>query len=255
MERDSKALIESWEREEQEPFTGWDFSHLDGRMLEEQAPWSYSTRAAELMHGAESALDIDTGGGERILNLRPHWPKKVVVTENYPPNVKLAGERLSPFGVQVFDVASGDYDPLPFADGEFDLVLNRHGAFNSGEVARIISPGGTFLTQQVHGQWAYDLQAVFGAQPQWPSSTPAKYVPLLEAGGLTIVDLREWSGKLAFTDIGAIVYYLKAVPWMVPGFSVRTHEQQLLGLQRRLESGEELAFWAAKYLIEARKPV
>jgi hypothetical protein len=53
--------------------------------------------------------------------------------------------------------------------------------------------------------------------------------------------------------VGAIVYYLKAVPWLVPGFSVATHSEQLLGLQSRLETGGSLSFLASKYLIEAQK--
>jgi hypothetical protein len=120
-------------------------------------------------------------------------------------------------------------------------------------VARILAPGGTFLTQQVHGLWAYDLLAVFGAKPQWPNATPEKYVPELKAAGLTIVNSQEWSGKLSFTDVGAIVYYLKAVPWLVPGFSVETHSKYLLTLQHRLVSGESLTFIARKYIIEAHK--
>ncbi len=45
----------------------------------------------------------------------------------------------------------------------------------------------------------------------------------------------------------------QAVPWLVPGFSVETHLQNLLNLQRRLESGYQLAFTAIKYLLEAYK--
>lgn len=246
-------LIEIWKREEQQPFSGWDFSYLDGRMLEDQAPWSYSSRAAELMRHSTSVIDLGTGGGERFLKLQKDWPKKVVATEEYPPNFRLATERLSPFGAQVMDVRLTDDDLMPFANDEFDLVLNRHSAFNPTEVARILAPGGTFLTQQVHGLWAYDLIAMFDTKPQWPDATPEKYVPQLKAAGLTIVDTQEWSGQLAFTDVGAIVYYLKAVPWFVPGFSVDTHSEYLLALQGRLESGEGLAFLARKYLIEACK--
>lgn len=253
MNRDE--LIESWKREEQEPFTGWDFSHLDGRMLEDQAPWSYSSRAAELMLRSSSLLDMGTGGAERLLKLRDCWPEKVVVTEDYPPNVRLAAERLSPFNVQVVKIPLTDYDPMPFADGEFDLVLNRHSGLNPAEVARILSSGGTFLTQQIHGQWADDLIAAFDARPPWPDSTLEKYVPRLEAAGLRTIDTRSWSGKLAFTDVGAIVYYLKAVPWLVAGFSVESHLKYLLRLQEQLESGSELVFAARKYLIEAQKPV
>jgi SAM-dependent methyltransferase len=248
-------LMESWILEEQQPFSGWDFSHLDGRMLEEQAPWSYSTRAAELMRRSSAVMDMGTGGGERLLNLRACWPGKVVATEDYPPNFRLATERLAPFGVRVVDVPLTDVDWMPFADGEFDLVLNRHSGFNAGEVARILAPGGAFLTQQVHGLWAHDLIASFDAKPQWPDSTPEKYLPRLRSAGLSIVQSQEWSGRLSFTDVGAIVYYLKAVPWLVPGFSVETHLQHLLALQRRLERNEGLSFVAGKYLIEARKEV
>jgi len=249
----SNKFIEIWKNEEQQPFLGWDFSYLDGRMLEDQAPWSYSTRAAELMRLSKSVIDLGTGGGERFLKLKEHWPEKVVATEEYPPNLKLATERLSPFGVQVVDVSQNMETHMPFSDGEFDLVLNRHSGFNPKEVARILNPGGTFLTQQMHGlSWA-DLIAVFDEEPQWPFATPEFFISRLEAAGMTIVDNREWSGQLAFTDVGAIVYYLKAVPWVVPGFSVETHLDYLLALQHRLESGEGLAFTQRRYLIEARK--
>jgi hypothetical protein len=80
-----------------------------------------------------------------------------------------------------------------------------------------------------------------------------KNVPKLRAAGFDIVDAQDWSGKLSFADVGAIVYYLKAVPWLVPGFSVATHSEQLLGLQSRLERGDSLSFLASKYLIEAHK--
>jgi SAM-dependent methyltransferase len=205
------------------------------------------------MRQSSSVVDLGTGGGERLLKLHDHWPRKVVATENYPPNFKLATERLSPFGAQVVDVRLTDVDPMPFANGEFDLVLNRHSGFNAKEVARILAPGGAFLTQQVHGLWAHDLLAVFDAKPQWPEATLAKYVPQLKAAGLTIANTQEWSGQLLFTNVGAIVYYLKAVPWLVPGFTVETHSKYLLTLQRRLESGEGLTFAARKYLIEAHR--
>ena len=205
------------------------------------------------MKRSSSVIDLDTGGGEKFLRLREHWPARVVATEDYAPNFKLASERLSPHGVDVVRVAVSDTDPMPFVDGEFDLVLNRHADFNSSEVARVLSSGGTFLTQQVHGMWLWDLQAAFDAAPQFPDATPEKYVPLLKAAGLTIVTLEEWEGRLVFNDVGAIVYYLKAIPWEVPDFTVKSHLRYLLALQERVEAGEELGFFAARYLIAARK--
>jgi len=250
-----KALIENWKYEEQQPFTGWDFSYLDGRMLEEQPPWSYSARAAELMKHSSSVVDLDTGGGERFLKLQEHWPHKVVATEHYPPNFKLAREQLTPFGAKVVDIQLSDFGSMPFADGEFDLVLNRHAAFNPYEVGRVLASGGTFLTQQVHGLWAADLLAAFDSKPQWPDATPEKYLPRLQEARLEIVNAQDWTGKLTFTDVGAIVYYLKAVLWLVLGFSVVSHLKYLFALQNHLENKESLTFTARKYIIEARKPM
>ncbi|MCY4528653.1 MAG: methyltransferase domain-containing protein [Chloroflexi bacterium] len=253
MSTNRHELVETWLREELQPFVGWDFSYLAGRISEEREPWSYLDMASELMERSSSVIDLDTGGGEKLLRLREHWPDRVVATEAYAPNFELASERLSPLGVEVVKVEVTDTSPMPFANGEFDLVLNRHADFNSSEVARVLSPGGTFFTQQVHGMWHWDLQAAFDATPEYPDATPEKFVPLLEKAGLTITSVEEWEGRMVFEDVGAIVYYLKAIPWEVPGFTVRSHLRYLLALQERLEAGEELGFYAAKYLIEARK--
>lgn len=246
-------LVEFWKSEERQSFIGWDFSYLNGRMFEDQAPWSYSTRAAERMRSVGSVLDMGTGGGERLLKLSPAWPARVAATEEYPPNFKLATERLGPLGVTVWNVRLFRTGPMPFADGEFELVLNRHSGFNSQEVARILAPDGIFLTQQVDGHWVEDLEAVFGDRPQWPDATLANSVAWLSAAGLKILKAEEWFGKVTFTDVGAIVYYLRAVPWLVPGFSVETHQAGLLELQFWLERGEPLSFLAGKFLLEAQR--
>ena len=242
-----------WHQEELQPFTGWDFSYLAGRMVEERPPWSYLDRAAALLDSSTSVLDMGTGGGERFLSLREHWPAAVTVTEEYAPNLALVRQRLEPLSVRVVEARLTDVDPLPLVDREFDLVLNRHSAFNSGEVGRVLAKGGAFLTQQAHGRSAEDLLAEFDARPQWPDSTPEKYVPRLRGAGLDVLDVREWQGRLVFKDVGAIVYYLQAVPWLVPGFSVSRYLQTLLRLQSALDSGKELAFTARTYLIEARR--
>ncbi len=250
---DHQDLIDAWRREEEQPFTGWDFSYLEGRMDEEQLPWSYLGRAAALMQRASAVLDMGTGGGERLLSLQEHWPENVVVTEGYAPNVTLAGERLGPLGVEVIRVSLTREGRMPFDDGEFDLILNRHAGLNGAEVARVLAPGGVFLTQQIHGLWAQDLLAAFGAEPPWPDDTPKTDVPRLEAAGLEIRTVESWQGALTFHDVGAVVYYLKAVPWLVPGFSVATHTDDLLRLHARLQREGALAFEARKYLIEAAK--
>lgn len=68
------------------------------------------------------------------------------------------------------------------------------------------------------------------------------------------MDAREWDGRLTFADVGAVVYYLKAIPWEVAGFGVRTHFDRLIALQERPETKGEFSFYAGKFPIEARKP-
>ena len=206
------------------------------------------------MGSSTSVIDLDTGGGEKLLSLCEHWPARVVATEDFLPNFELAKENLSAAGAEVLKVTVSETVPMPFGDAEFNLVLCRHAAFNSREIARVLSPLGTFLTQQVHGKWLWDLQAAFDSEPQYPDVTAVRYVPLLEDAGLEILDVQEWEGRVSFTDVGAIVYYLKAIPWEVPGFTVETHQRYLYAFQERFDAGEELDFFAGKFLIEARKP-
>lgn len=69
----------------------------------------------------------------------------MAATEEYPPNVRLATEKLAPLRVAVVVVRLTTRDPMTFVDGEFDLVANRHSSFNTGEVAHILSPSDTFF--------------------------------------------------------------------------------------------------------------
>ena len=101
--------------------------------------------------------------------------------------------------------------------------------------------------------WAEDLVAAFGYTPQYHNATPEYYVPLLQAAGLQIENLQEWKGKLEFTDVGALVYYLKAIPWTIPGFSVQTHLKTLFKLEEKLQRDGSLVFTGHLYLIEAVK--
>ncbi len=244
-ESNRQELIDFWKTEEQQPFEGWDFSYVEGRMIEDEPPLSFYNLASGLMKNSASVLDMGTGGGEFLLTLKKHWPDRVVVTEEYPPNLKLARDRLVPLGVEIVEAKLNSSDSMPFGNGDFDLVLNRHSDLNPAEVGRILSPGGTFLIQQVHGLWATDLLAAFDKQPPWPFATPAFYARKLRNAGLMLEKVEEWTGRLSFKDVGAIVYYLKAVPWYVPGFAVETHLEYLFGLQDR--QGE--SFLGRKWLI------
>ena len=160
-----EELYRQWKADEQAPFAGWDFSYLEGRMVEEIPPWNYVEIARSLVRTSTSVLDIATGGGEIFSQLAP-FPKHTVAVEGWHPNVEVARRRLTPLGVQV--VESGALTGLPFADQTFDLILNRHGGYNVGELHRLLQKNGQFCTQQVGGDSLSDLLEFFDARPKWP---------------------------------------------------------------------------------------
>jgi SAM-dependent methyltransferase len=252
--QDRDALIEAWQREEQRPFVGWDFSYLDGRWHEETPPWSYTEMVRDVLPQVDSLLDLGTGGGERLLKFQDLWPSKTVATEEWEPNFLLASQRLTPLGAEVVRANGDEVSPLPFPDESFGLVISRHTAYNLAEVERVLQPGGIFLTQQVDGRWLQELVRFMGAEPQWSYFT-LNYTlgKLLGETNLQLQLAESWLGYLTFYDVGAIVYYLKAVPWSVEGFSVETHLDKLLALQARLDRGESLRFKIGKLMLKAQK--
>ena len=149
-----KELETLWLHEEEiAHIRGWDFSHIWGKYEEERdLPWDYETMVRRYLGPDMRLLDIDTGGGEFLLSLG-HPRKRLAATENYPPNVRLCREKLLPMGID-FREADGN-GALPFDDQSFDMVINRHGNFNPGEIGRVLKPGGLLYAPTfVHGKGA-----------------------------------------------------------------------------------------------------
>lgn len=234
---------------------GWDFSWLDGRATEERPPWGYSRLIAERLAGSAAALDIQTGGGE-VLAGASRLPALMAATEGWPPNVAKATGLLGPRGVVV--VADDDQPPLPFGDGAFDLVLSRHPIRAWwDEIARVLKPGGTYLSQEVGPESVFELCEFF-LGPQTPATRMArdskKAVAAATAAGLDVVDVRDARLRMEFGDIGAVIYFLRKVIWIVPGFTVEKYLDRLRDLHERIEREGPFVAHSARFLIEARKP-
>ncbi len=247
-------LLSAWLAAEQQPFSGWDFSYLDDKVINELPPWSYEAMARQYLFEASSALDLGTGGGEKLLEFKDVFPPRLAATEGYLPNLELARQRLAPYGVEVRHSEAALVETLPFGDAEFDLVIDRHTGFNAREVERVLKPGGIFLTQQVDGKSLLDLFEAFDAQPHWPYFNLAFALERIGETNLVVELAQEWRGQKIFKDVAALVYYLKAIPWMVDDFSVKTHLPYLLRQQERLEREGQLTFTEHLLILRARKP-
>lgn len=234
---------------------GWDFSWLDGRATEQRPSWGYARAMGERLGRASAALDIQTGGGE-VLAAAPKLPPLTVATESWPPNIARATALLHPLGAAV--VADADEPPLPFGDAAFDLVVSRHPVTTWwDEIARVLAPGGTYFSQQVGPASVFELVEYFlGPQPPEVrgSRDPEQARAAAEAAGLEVVGLRFERLRTEFLDIGAVVYFLRKVIWMVPGFTVEQYRPQLAALHRRIEDEGPFVAHTTRFLIEARKP-
>ena len=67
-----------------------------------------------------------------------------------------------------------------------------------------------------------------GAQEPDASRSPDLAVADARSAGLQVVDLREEALEVSFFDIGAVVHFLRKVPWTVPDFSVERYRDRLL---------------------------
>lgn len=257
---------------------GWDFSWFSERATEERPSWGYArlldTRMAALAGVPQAAaLDLQTGGGE-VLATIPAGPPRLVATESWPPNSEIARRNLARLGAQVVPVHD-ELSDLPFEDGSFDLVVSRHPvAVPWGEVARVMKPGGSYLSQDVGDgsvreltEFMMALRPSAGPEGPRPSAGPERPLPecggptrdpkwsvlAAEEAGLTVMDLREFRGRMEFFDVAAVVHFLRKVIWIVPGFTVDAYLDRLRALHERIQAEGPFVATTVRFLIEARK--
>jgi SAM-dependent methyltransferase len=233
---------------------GWDFSWLNGRATEERPSWGYAKMMGKRMAAASAALDIQTGGGEVLAGV-PKLPALTVATESWPPNVARATRRLHPLGVAV--VAHDDAEPLPFADDAFDLVVSRHPVDVAWpEVARVLRPNGRYFSQQVGPRSVGELtEYLMGPQAGSTNERePGAAMAAAQAAGLTVSDLRAESLRTEFFDVGAVIYFLRKVIWIVPGFTVDGYRAKLKTMHDQMTERGPFVATTRRFLIEAVKP-
>lgn len=239
------------------PVAGWDFTWASGRIATVSSlPWDFAALAAGALGTATAALDMGTGGGEFLDGL-PGLAARTVATESWPPNVPVAARRLRRRGVPVVhtesatgntDQAGDEPDRLPFRDMVFDLVLSRHEAFAAGEVARVLMPGGRFLTQQA-GSAPDQFHALLGLRPPPRRAFDLDLlVGQVVTGGLTIEDARTATEVIRFADVGALAWYLRMIPWALPGFDITTHRDAL-----ERAAGRDLLVYQGRFLLSCRR--
>lgn len=241
-------------KEAEQPFSGWDFSYITrtGRWSTEPFPWGYASILLPFIRRAASLLDMGTGGGEFLSLLQP-LPPHTCATESYAPNIPIARQRLEPLGVKVAKFTNDA--ELPFKDEEFEVIINRHESYNPVEVKRILKPKGFFITQQVGEQNDIEINELLGEKidkEEHPWNAKAAAFEL-EATGFKIRKTIEAFPLTRFYDIGAIVYYLKAIPWVVPNFSIKKYRKVLHNVHKQIQREGYVDIHQHRFLIISQK--
>jgi SAM-dependent methyltransferase len=247
-----------------QPFGGWDFSWLGSRMVTHGLPWDYDAFVLRRARASPDLLDVGTGGGEWLAAL-PYRPPRTVATEAWEPNIGVARARLAPLGITVVGAEgapdNAEQEPgetrgrLPLPAESFHLVVCRNEAFVAKEIARVLVRGGCFLTQQVGGDYD-DFYRLLGlplpvrSAPEW---NLALAIAQVEAAGFRVVASGEGEEATSFADVGALVWFLRAVPWTIPGFSAREHMPGLADLHARIaRDGPVTVRLPAFYLVATK---
>ncbi|WP_028923086.1 class I SAM-dependent methyltransferase [Pseudonocardia acaciae] len=233
--------------------SGWGFGWLEGRATEERPPWGYARLLAQRLPAVDSALDVETGGGE-VLAEMPTLPARMCATESWAPNARHAAELLGPRGVEVVHTREGE--PLPFPDRSFQLVVSRHPVRPDWpEIARVLVDGGHYLAQHVGPGSAFELIEYFlGPLPrQRAARDPRDEAAGARAAGLTVLDVRTASCRMEFFDIGAVVYILRKCVWWVPDFGVERYRETLRRLDAQIRSDGPFVAHSTRHLLEARR--
>lgn len=232
---------------------GWDFSHIHGRYEEEEdLPWDYEEAVRGFLRPTDRLLDMDTGGGEFLLSLG-HAPQRTAATEGYPPNADLCRRRLVPLGIDFREAA--DMSRLPFENAAFDMVINRHGDMDAEELARIVRPGGVFVTEQVGAHNDRELVELLlpGEEEPFSDWDLAHCGQGLADVGFDILRAEEAYRPIRFYDVGALVWFARIIEWEFPGFSVDRCFDRLCQAQRILEEKGVLEGQIHRFLIVARR--
>jgi hypothetical protein len=230
--------------------TGWGFDWLNGRASEERPPWGYAKLLAHRLGQVESALDIDTGGGE-VLAEASTFPPRMVASEAWPANAQHASELLGSRGVEIIETIKDA------PDESFELVTSRHPVRPDWEqIHRVLAPSGYYFAQHVGPASAFELIEHFRGplSEARKGRDPQRECAAAQSAGLVVTDLRTARCRMEFYDVGAVVWILRKCVWWVPDFSVEKYHNELGDLDVRMRGGEPFVAHSTRHLIEARRP-
>lgn len=239
----------------------WGAGFLAGRYLPGEVSWCWPDVVRPRLAGASRLLDMGTGEGSALLSLAP-LPPFTVAYEAWWATVPAAVAKLRPAGVHLVVCLGSDENTaeirtaptLPLADASFDVVTNRHEAFDPGDVRRLLRPGSAFVTQQVGSDEADSVRALLGLPPQGPVWDLEVACAQLASAGIEVERRHEERATARFSDIAALVGYVRSTPWSFPEFDPVAMRARLEALHGRCLREGSIDAVTHRFWLAARAP-
>lgn len=193
---------------------GWDFSSV--HIERSPVPWDYVDVVRKYLRPTDRVLDIGTGGGEIFLSLAPFFREGVGIDQS-SSMIEAALHNQHSLSIGNASLIKMDGRDLHFASDDFDVILLRHAHVYTGEIVRVLRPGGYFITQTVGQRSSLNLLNTFdwtpaNFGPDWwqPVATLADE---FRSYGCHIIAEAEYDIPYWFLDVGSFLFWLLAVPW------------------------------------------
>lgn len=234
---------------------GWDFIYRG--TTREPVPWHYSDIVQRYLSPTDVVLDTGTGTGEYLLSLASHFSRGVGIDVDRR-KIEAARARLSRGLEKKLSFQQMSVDELKFPDEWFDVVLNRHAIVNAEQIARVLRPGGLFLTEQIGPRDAENVCHVFGCAAGGYYRVRAdqaveSLVAAFSALGCTVVAHCEYNVTCYYHSIASFVSWLKAVP-IPQDFDMRRHWEHVAQILAASTTPRGIRTNEHRILLIVRKP-
>jgi SAM-dependent methyltransferase len=181
---------------------GWNFSSMSDWRA--PTPWEYDDVVRSILKPSDHVLDVGTGGGERLLALAPYMADGVGID---PDSQMVAAAVAGARDQENVRFAVGDARLRDLADS-FDVILNRHAAFDLSAVAAHLQPGGAFITQQVGER---NMRAVHAALGEPFAAATITRTEFDAVSGLSVDRFEEYDVEYVVHDIESLLFWFHAL--------------------------------------------
>lgn len=232
---------------------GWDFSKV--KCTSEDLPWDFYNEVTKVCKKSDLLLDIGTGGGEAVLSIADS-ALLLIGIDLSTGMIETATKNAVKSHIPNVRFLQMDSEQLVFPETFFDVVSSRHSPFNANEIAKVLAPGGIFLTQQVSEHDKLNIKEAFGRGQAFGKKNGTlkdQYIMELKKAGFTDIQTFEGNVSEYYQTPEDLLFLLKHTP-IIPNFGhIESDFQVLQQFIKDNQTDKGIKTNSGRFMIIARK--